>query len=177
MNKYRKSLKGMTASIYHGQVRSSKIRGHVPPNYTLSEFRVWCFMQPNFNELYINWIESDCKRILKPSADRSENDKPYTFDNLRLVTFSENISANSKIIGSRPMPPEAKAKLSKARKGKVFIKMKYEWSSEYPCCQECGTTDIKHEAKGKCHRCYNRNDARKRIHEAQTKYKKEKGVK
>ena len=155
----------MTGTMYHGQVRASRVRGHVPPNYELWEFRAWCFSQPNFNSLYLNWIESGCDRMLKPSADRLDSNKPYTFDNLRLVTFRENVSANSKIVGLRPMTKEAKKKLIKFRKGKAFPTKKFEWSRKYPYCQQCGTTEIEHDAKGLCHNCYERY--KYSIHKAQ----------
>ena len=32
----------------------------------------------------------------------------------------------------------------------------YEWSLKYPACVECGTTTIKHKARGKCRNCYKR---------------------
>lgn len=28
------------------------------------------------------------------------------------------------------------------------------WSSKFSCCQDCGTTEIKHQAKGLCKHCY-----------------------
>ena len=36
----------------------------------------------------------------------------------------------------------------------------YAWSLKYPKCVECGTTDIKHKARGKCNNCYKRERGR-----------------
>lgn len=44
--------------------------------------------------------------------------------------------------------------------GKLVRPMRHAWSSEYPCCVECGKTDRRHAAKGVCHRCYQRHRLR-----------------
>lgn len=48
------------------------------------------FLQPNFDELFNNWVRSGYDKMLKPSPDRLDNSKPYTLDNLELVTWAEN---------------------------------------------------------------------------------------
>ena len=37
-----------------------------------------------------NWVNSGYKRDMKPSIDRLDNSRGYSFDNIRLVTFREN---------------------------------------------------------------------------------------
>ena len=33
---------------------------------------------------------------------------------------------------------------------------RYQWSRKYDRCVECGTTERRHEARGRCHRCHYR---------------------
>jgi len=88
--KRRQSILGMYQDIYNGQILSSKKRKHCLPNYTLNELIHWAEQQPNINTLINGWIDNNYSRDLKPSCDRLDNGKPYTLDNLRLVSFKEN---------------------------------------------------------------------------------------
>ena len=87
---YAKTKEGVAAAIYNAQNWGSKKRGYDPPNYSLAELRIWIFSQPNFNKLYNKWVTSGYDKMLKPSCDRLDDYKSYTFNNLRLVTWWEN---------------------------------------------------------------------------------------
>ncbi len=87
---YRRTKSGKITRIYRNQVDHSKGRGHALPSYTVEELREWCFAQPIFHELYDKWIASGYSKMQSPSCDRLDDYKPYTFDNLRLVTWQEN---------------------------------------------------------------------------------------
>jgi hypothetical protein len=87
---YTRTRKGLVTMIFKHQRSSSKKRGHVPPNYTKKELYEWVIGQSNFETLYNNWVNSDYEKNLFPSCDRLEDDKPYSFDNLRMVTWDEN---------------------------------------------------------------------------------------
>jgi hypothetical protein len=87
---YSKTKNGLIIKIYGQQRASSKLRGHDMPNYTKHELAEWIYSQPNFEELYNNWVKSNYKKDLVPSCDRLDDYKPYTLDNIRLVTYKEN---------------------------------------------------------------------------------------
>ncbi|MCK9331237.1 MAG: hypothetical protein M0Q94_15280 [Candidatus Cloacimonetes bacterium] len=87
---YRKTIDGMIRNIYETQVAKSKKRGHSSPTYNLLEFTNWIKSHDNFIDLYNNWVNSNYDTKLRPSADRLENDKGYSIDNIRLVTWDEN---------------------------------------------------------------------------------------
>lgn len=90
-NKIRtRSKLGLICRIYSSQRQKSKRRGHAMPNYTLSELREFAFNQPNFEELYTNWVNSGYETDLKPSFDRIDDYKPYALDNIRLTTWIKN---------------------------------------------------------------------------------------
>ena len=87
---YRKTKAGITTCMYGGMKVSSGRRQHVVPNFSSKQLREWVFSQPNFEQLYIDWVASDYNRWKKPSCDRIDSALPYTFDNLQLMTWKEN---------------------------------------------------------------------------------------
>ncbi len=76
--------------IYQHQKSSSKKRSMNFPDYTLSEFSFWIKSQHNFKSLWDNYVESGYDKWVAPSCDRLDDYKPYTLDNIRLVTWKEN---------------------------------------------------------------------------------------
>lgn len=87
--KWDRSESGKISLIYHSQILSSKRRNMSPPNYTRDELSEWMY-ENNYKELYDNWVNSDYNTDLAPSPDRKDDYKPYTFDNLQLVTYLQN---------------------------------------------------------------------------------------
>jgi len=88
---YRKSKQGLVARIYSHQKSCSVRRGHIAPEYSLEEFREWVYSQPLFYTLYDDWVNSGYVTKLSPSVDREYNDVHYCFDNIRLMTFQQNM--------------------------------------------------------------------------------------
>lgn len=89
--KYKKSsLKLVVKKIYSTQINNSIKRNHPLPNYTLNELIEWTKNQSNWDSLYKEWVKSDYERMLAPSIDRLDSLKPYSFDNIRLVSWRIN---------------------------------------------------------------------------------------
>ena len=95
-NRYKDIKNKIIYDIYYAQRGSSIKRKHLSPNYSRGEFVAWFNQQPNNDELVMNYIKSLFEKTLAPSGDRLDNSKPYTLDNLRLVTWQENMDANTK---------------------------------------------------------------------------------
>lgn len=76
--------------MYNRQVHSSKQRNHVKPSYTLKWFKKWCMKQKLFHTLYDNWVKNNYHKDFTPSGDRIDSKKPYTKDNIQLMTWDEN---------------------------------------------------------------------------------------
>lgn len=87
---YRQSINGLIYKMYSSQTKRSKDRNNPPPEYTKNEFKDWILGQYHFELLYDNWVTSGHKKDLTPSCDRLNDNKPYTFDNIRLVTWEIN---------------------------------------------------------------------------------------
>jgi len=94
--KYGRTMSGLIMSIYHGQKTLSKKRGHLPPAYSRLELEAWLKGHKDFYRLYKAWQASGHESILRPSVDRLDNSKGYSFDNIRLVTWGENHDAQWK---------------------------------------------------------------------------------
>jgi hypothetical protein len=77
--------------MYYNQKKNAKARNYALPNYSMVELREWVYSQPNFNELYDNWVKSGFDKNLSPSCDRLDDYKPYSFDNLQIVTWKQNL--------------------------------------------------------------------------------------
>ena len=82
---------GMIDRIYFSQLESCKQRGCIPPSYTKQELYDWMLKQDNFKNLFNTWVTSDYLKDLKPSIDRLDDYISYTLDNIRLVTWKDNM--------------------------------------------------------------------------------------
>ena len=75
--------------IYRNQLLRQKRFG-IKVNYTYEEFKSKYLNDSRYLELYNNWVESGYLSDYKPSFDRIDNTKSYSFDNLQLMTWKEN---------------------------------------------------------------------------------------
>ena len=85
------NFKHLTGNLYTVQIYSSRDRGHPKPPWTLHELREWIVKQPHFNRLVEEWIVSEFDPKKKPTIDRINPMKPYTWNNIQLMTVRENM--------------------------------------------------------------------------------------
>jgi len=76
--------------IYNSQRRNSADRNHKPPAYTKLELYDWLVNDWLFNILYDNWCNCGYLKNNKPSIDRIDDYKGYSFDNIQIMTWGEN---------------------------------------------------------------------------------------
>lgn len=130
--KYFRSKEGVTNVLYCGHRRSSKERGHPVPPYNLSELREWCYSQRKFHRLYDRWVTSGYLTEKKPSIDRIDSIKSYTFDNMQLLTYYENNCKNGRYESNRI--PRYMNILQKDSNGKIVK----EWAGIKPTAKLFG---------------------------------------
>ena len=82
----------MVTDVYSSQVSSSKRRCHDLPSYTKTQLGEWVKEQNNFKQLWERRVESEYTKSLRPSCDRIDDFKWYSIDNIRLITWKENIN-------------------------------------------------------------------------------------
>ena len=86
-----RTVHGLVYGIYHAQLSSSAKRKHDPPKYTMDELRDYITNHTHFARLYDAWVESGYDRRKTPSIDRLDDSMGYSFDNIRLVSWEENM--------------------------------------------------------------------------------------
>ena len=84
------SKEGLAIQIHADQIKSSKRRGYIPPNYTREQLSEWMMSQLIYHKLHSDWIASGYNKMETPSCDRKNDYKPYTFENIQLMTWREN---------------------------------------------------------------------------------------
>ena len=86
---YDKTVSGLSSHIYRHQKWKSKRRGHPEPTYTKEELQEWLVRQDRFSEIYEHWMKTG-KSEDRPSVDRVDHRRPYTMENIQLLTWREN---------------------------------------------------------------------------------------
>ena len=87
---YSRTERGLISQVYNGQRSSSRYRGHDMPTYSKVELSQWIRKQKLFTQLFKNWHNSNYNKDYKPSIDRKDDYKPYTLDNIKLMTWKQN---------------------------------------------------------------------------------------
>ena len=89
-----RSKKSIYTRMYANQVEHSKTRGHPRPAYTSKDLKEWLDNNSDFDALYEGYERSGYNRTSVPSVDRINSELPYTMDNIRLMSFSDNMKLN-----------------------------------------------------------------------------------
>ena len=113
-----RSVHGLIGKLYRHQRGHSKERGHEMPTYTNDELRAWIIAKEEFKPMYMVWVASGYTRSLRPSIDRLRNAEGYSFGNIRLVTFLENMKAGN----STHIPVDTAERLKKQREAVENLK-------------------------------------------------------
>lgn len=86
---YYQTEKGVIRTIYKTQTLHSKSRGHKQPAYTKKELGEWMYLN-KFKKLFEEWMKSGYVKSKKPSVDRIDDFKSYSFNNIVLTTWEQN---------------------------------------------------------------------------------------
>lgn len=92
---------GWVTNALSGMRQRSKRRGFPAPEINTPEaLRAW-LVTTDFARLWDAYAAAGFKTDLRPSIDRLDNTRPYTRDNVRLVTWRENLDAWNKSEAAR----------------------------------------------------------------------------
>lgn len=86
-----RTLDGYISELFKRMKRNSKARNHNAPNFTKKSLKQWLLNKSNFYNIYIYWKQNGYKKDIAPSIDRLNDYKPYSFDNIRVVAWKENM--------------------------------------------------------------------------------------
>lgn len=120
-NGYDFSEKGVVRIIYKTQKRNQIKRGFGELPYSKAELSTWLYNN-NFKALYDSWVASGNNKDLKPSVDRIDDFKGYSFDNIRLTTWKVNREKQYQdmLTGTGTSGAKCKAVLKSDKSGKVL---------------------------------------------------------
>lgn len=85
-----RSLKGVLTTSYNAHRWRSKKYGWNKPDYTKEYLHKKFLTDKKYLKLHKEWVESGYNKLKKPSIDRIDNTKPYSIDNIQLMTWKEN---------------------------------------------------------------------------------------
>ena len=97
--RYRRTPKGVLTNMY----QHMKARQRV--DFSLGEFHEKFLNDKKYIRLFNAWEKSGYSKQLKPSVDRSDCRKPYTFTNIKMMTWAENRYKQSQTDGKRGRKP------------------------------------------------------------------------
>jgi len=87
---YRRTKVGLITKMMHSmQGRKARNPGF-EPNFSRKELLEWALSQEVYHTLYEDYVNSNYDSNKKPSIDRIDDYKGYTFDNIQLMTWEEN---------------------------------------------------------------------------------------
>lgn len=89
---YQRTSRGLVRKIYNNQLMTTNKMGRAAPSYSREELEEWMYAQ-GYAQLYAAWVASDYDKWLSPSIDRLDNTKSYALDNIRLITWRQNLDA------------------------------------------------------------------------------------
>lgn len=147
MISYYQSAKGLITRIYANQRESCRNRKHQYPLYSKNELSAFLLSNKTFLSLFVDWASSGYKKNLAPSLDRIDESKTYSFDNIRIVTFEENMTTHAEMTkkGIGSSAKQCKPVLQFAMDGN-FVK---EYISVNAARRETGILGIPHSLKGR----------------------------
>ncbi len=93
ITRYIRTPKGWISTSLQGMRQKSKRRGHPTPELnSIAAIAEW-LISTSFDDLWSAYVLSGYETDRRPSIDRLDNAKPYARDNIRLVTWRENLMA------------------------------------------------------------------------------------
>jgi len=81
---------GLIRKIYQNQKVREKRSDRFSITYTIEELQEWLSNDWLFDLLRINWINCGFLKDMRPSIDRIDDNKGYSFDNIQVMTWKEN---------------------------------------------------------------------------------------
>jgi len=87
---HRHTFNGWLSEVWGSMRRQCRKRGHALPTFTKKELGEWVQKQNRCRTLFDTWKCAGYGTDFRPSIDRLDNLKSYSFDNVQLTTWCEN---------------------------------------------------------------------------------------
>ncbi len=86
----RRSLKRCISGMNFYMIKNSSKRGVQKPAFNYPEFENWSYSN-DIEKLYVKFEEEGFNPLYAPSVDRIDETNGYNFENMKLVTWGENL--------------------------------------------------------------------------------------
>lgn len=145
MRKYRKSFSGRARIMWktlQDRLRNDPSYAQRQCHFTKDEFYLWLFARADYLSVYSRWVESGFDRILVPTIDRLNNDGDYTFDNMQILSWIDNMKKPKKYLtlearkaAEREWDRKKKANLTPAKKARLNeqARIRYQKNKHEKC--------------------------------------------
>lgn len=87
--RWRRTYNGLVTNLYAKIRERSKRNGRQNDEFTLEEFKTF-ISRTDIRRLYERWAKCGYKTDRRPSVDRIDPLRGYTFDNMQVITAKEN---------------------------------------------------------------------------------------
>jgi len=91
------------------------------PAFTLEEFRSWILNQPNYTDLYEDWVFSDFQKDLAPSVNRKIDTVGYILSNMEILTWRENWELGNEAVIAGTARTSNHRRVQNVDTGEIFI--------------------------------------------------------
>lgn len=90
--KRKRTIGGWYTKTYNRMKHDNIKKFNLELPFTKEEFINWIDdnYRDKFNELFDDYVNSNCEKMLNSSIDRIDDYKSYVFDNMQLITWEEN---------------------------------------------------------------------------------------
>lgn len=86
------TVSGLVSDMYNKLKQRSNKKGFGCLGFTRQEFVKWLTEETDFNYIYEKWYLNNYHKHFRPSVDRKDDLLNYTFSNMQLVTWLENVN-------------------------------------------------------------------------------------
>lgn len=128
---YRHKPKGMLTNLYHKMNQRNIKNGYGRLSFTLNDFRSWAYTSEEFLYLFDVWVQSGYSKKFKPSVDRKNPYKGYTFNNMQWMFWYNNYQKGIHEVSEKKRKPvlmykdgEYLGKFKSIEDAKEFLGMK-----------------------------------------------------
>ena len=100
---YYRTYNGWLSKVYNRMKASCKERNMTLP-HTKNEYNTWILMnhKETIFKLFEQWKNNNYQSSYRPSINRIDNNKTYTFDNIEIITWEENNKKGKDAITGKP---------------------------------------------------------------------------
>ena len=88
---WNRSPKGVAIRLWHKHISRSDERGHDQPDYDKDWLINFIMTHPDYERLHQEYVNSGFDKYKCPSIDRLDDNVGYRKDNIRLVSFQDNM--------------------------------------------------------------------------------------